>query len=264
MTAGALVADRPALGQLPGARSLRPRCRSGLNVPTFDLDGVATRTRRRSALAGGATRTDVDFGYRGGGTIGDTVFVDINANNTPDPGEGAAGVDMTAHLVRSERRARRRGRSRLHDDDERVGRVLLHRFAGRQLPRVGRRDRPARRCGADRRSRRWERQHQHVDARRRRHEQQPGLRLRRPVDRPVGHEDRRWRDHHSRRGVVPYTINYGNSATATTPADRRDADRDDPGQLDVQCRCLDGRLGRAGPPPAPYTSGRSLRARPVR
>jgi len=43
----------------------------------------------------GVDRTDVDFGYRGVGTVGDRVFLDANANGTFDADEGLDGVVVT-------------------------------------------------------------------------------------------------------------------------------------------------------------------------
>ncbi|MFO0878956.1 MAG: SdrD B-like domain-containing protein [Gemmataceae bacterium] len=36
-----------------------------------------------------------DFGYRGPGSIGDTIFLDVNNNGVPDTGEGIANVTVT-------------------------------------------------------------------------------------------------------------------------------------------------------------------------
>ncbi|MCZ2341186.1 MAG: isopeptide-forming domain-containing fimbrial protein, partial [Bacteroidales bacterium] len=38
---------------------------------------------------------DQDFGYQGPGLIGDTIFLDVNNNGMPDPGEGITGVPVT-------------------------------------------------------------------------------------------------------------------------------------------------------------------------
>src|SRR5207253_1129676 len=40
-------------------------------TPTYDLDGVATANVASFDLAGGENKTDVDFGYRGAGQVGD-------------------------------------------------------------------------------------------------------------------------------------------------------------------------------------------------
>ncbi|MFO0878955.1 MAG: SdrD B-like domain-containing protein [Gemmataceae bacterium] len=39
--------------------------------------------------------TTRDFGYRGPGSIGDTIFLDVNNNGLPDVGEGIANVTVT-------------------------------------------------------------------------------------------------------------------------------------------------------------------------
>lgn len=62
---------------------------------TFDLDGVASAHIAAFALAGGQNRTDVDFGYRGTGSLGDRIWLDFNANTTQDVGEvGINGVTV--------------------------------------------------------------------------------------------------------------------------------------------------------------------------
>ena len=56
--------------------------------PTYDLDGVGATPHAASAtLAAGATRTDVDFGYRGDASLGDRVWLDRNDDGAQDPGE---------------------------------------------------------------------------------------------------------------------------------------------------------------------------------
>ncbi len=65
-------------------------------VPSYDLDGVGTAHIATAALTGGQNRTDVDFGYRGQGTIGDRVWEDANGNGVQDGGEaGINGVTVT-------------------------------------------------------------------------------------------------------------------------------------------------------------------------
>ncbi|HJX29856.1 MAG TPA: SdrD B-like domain-containing protein [Thermoanaerobaculia bacterium] len=67
-------------------------------VPSFDLDGTASANTATAALAGGANRTDVDFGYRGTAALGDRVWYDIDGDGAQDPVEsGLAGV--TVQLV---------------------------------------------------------------------------------------------------------------------------------------------------------------------
>ena len=71
--------------------------------PTYDLDGAATTPHSAShvALAAGQQRTDVDFGYTGQNTVGDTVWVDADADGVQDSGEGGIGnltVTLTADI----------------------------------------------------------------------------------------------------------------------------------------------------------------------
>jgi fimbrial isopeptide formation D2 family protein/uncharacterized repeat protein (TIGR01451 family) len=54
---------------------------------TFDLNGGLDNSANRT-LALGEAATDVDFGYRGAASVGDTVFLDRNANGIREAGEG--------------------------------------------------------------------------------------------------------------------------------------------------------------------------------
>ena len=66
----------------------------GLNA-SFDLDPTADGATVVT-LADGEDRADVDFGYRGSGSVGDTVWLDLNGDGVIDPGEpGIPGVDVT-------------------------------------------------------------------------------------------------------------------------------------------------------------------------
>jgi hypothetical protein len=66
-------------------------------APTYDLDGTGTPNTAAVTLAGGASRTDVDFGYRGTRTLGDRVWNDVDGDGVQDSGEpGINGV--TVHL----------------------------------------------------------------------------------------------------------------------------------------------------------------------
>jgi uncharacterized repeat protein (TIGR01451 family) len=69
---------------------------AGVAVPTFDRDGLATPNTAAVALPTGGTVTDVDFGYVGAGSIGDTIFNDLDQSGGPGAGEGLAGVRVTA------------------------------------------------------------------------------------------------------------------------------------------------------------------------
>ena len=61
---------------------------------TYDLDGVADSTTGFTA-APGETVTDVDFGYGGWGSIGGTVWLDVDGDSTLDAGEpGFEGADV--------------------------------------------------------------------------------------------------------------------------------------------------------------------------
>ena len=65
-------------------------------APTYDLDGIASANIASASLAGGQNRSDVDFGYRGTGSIGDRVWIDFNNNGIQDVGEaGLNGVTVT-------------------------------------------------------------------------------------------------------------------------------------------------------------------------
>ncbi len=69
----------------------------GLRLATFDLDGIATP----NAVTGitvdpGENQLDVDFSYRGNGSIGDTVWYDLDGDGVQDADEfGIAGVTVT-------------------------------------------------------------------------------------------------------------------------------------------------------------------------
>ncbi|HEX3530837.1 MAG TPA: SdrD B-like domain-containing protein [Thermoanaerobaculia bacterium] len=72
-----------------------PSSLPGGAVPTYDLDGTATPNVTTVTLAAGQSRTDVDFGYRGNGSLGDRVWLDYNANGVQDAGEiGINGVTV--------------------------------------------------------------------------------------------------------------------------------------------------------------------------
>jgi uncharacterized repeat protein (TIGR01451 family) len=63
-------------------------------TPTFDLDGIATPHQAVVTL-GNAPRFDVDFGYRGTGSIGDLVWEDTNGNGSFDAGEPGLAAALT-------------------------------------------------------------------------------------------------------------------------------------------------------------------------
>ncbi|MEP7013746.1 MAG: SdrD B-like domain-containing protein, partial [Acidobacteriota bacterium] len=53
-------------------------------APTYDLDGTGTPNIAAAPLTGGQNRTDVDFGYRGTGSIGDRVWIDNDGDGVQD------------------------------------------------------------------------------------------------------------------------------------------------------------------------------------
>ena len=65
-----------------------------VNQPTFDLDGTGTpNTATFDLTAPTPARSDVNFGYTGGGTVGSRVWDDVNGNGIQDAGEpGIPGV----------------------------------------------------------------------------------------------------------------------------------------------------------------------------
>ncbi len=62
---------------------------------TVDPDGVLNHQATATLTNGSPTNLTRDFGYRGSGAIGDTVFLDVNNNNVADAGEGITGVQVT-------------------------------------------------------------------------------------------------------------------------------------------------------------------------
>ena len=67
-------------------------------TPTYDLDSATSSPDSTTtySLASGESTDRVDFGYTGSGSIGDTVWNDINGDGIQDSGEnGLAGVSIT-------------------------------------------------------------------------------------------------------------------------------------------------------------------------
>jgi len=66
-------------------------------VATYDLDGLGSLNTAAVTLdAGNENRLDVDFGYRGRSSIGDTIWNDANRDGVQQPGEvGIPGVGLT-------------------------------------------------------------------------------------------------------------------------------------------------------------------------
>jgi len=67
--------------------------------PSFDLDGSGTANTALATVTAagpGQNRRDVDFGYNGGGLIGDTIWFDRNGDGVRTVDEpGLGGVDVT-------------------------------------------------------------------------------------------------------------------------------------------------------------------------
>ncbi|MEO5714797.1 MAG: SdrD B-like domain-containing protein [Luteolibacter sp.] len=67
--------------------------------PTYDLNGIATANKTSVVLTPGQVRSDVDFGYVGSASIGNTIYNDLNGDGTKaatDP--GLAGVKVFIDL----------------------------------------------------------------------------------------------------------------------------------------------------------------------
>ncbi len=63
---------------------------------TFDLDGLGTPDNASIALADGENNNNVDFGYTGAGSIGDTIFFDADNSGGETPGDaGIPGITVT-------------------------------------------------------------------------------------------------------------------------------------------------------------------------
>lgn len=67
---------------------------TGLDDPTYDLDGIGSPDVADVTVGSGETRNDVDFGYQGTATVGDTVFVDYDGNGLIGSNEGIPDVDV--------------------------------------------------------------------------------------------------------------------------------------------------------------------------
>ncbi len=79
----------------PGTYTVRVSNLPAGVAETYDLDGVATANQATFTLGAGQNRTDVDFGYRYTGSVGDRVWIDANGNGTQDAGEtGLNGVTV--------------------------------------------------------------------------------------------------------------------------------------------------------------------------
>ncbi len=69
---------------------------AGMDIQTYDLDGTTTPHSVEITLDPGEDQLDVDFSYRGDGSIGDTVWFDHDGDGAIDTGEpGIGGVTVT-------------------------------------------------------------------------------------------------------------------------------------------------------------------------
>ena len=76
--------------------STLPKTGAGTPIPnTVDPDGGTPNTSVTTLTTALPSNQLQDFGYRGPGEIGDTIFLDVNNNGVPNPGEGIAGVSVT-------------------------------------------------------------------------------------------------------------------------------------------------------------------------
>lgn len=79
---------------LPGIYTVTVVPPSGYE-PTFDVDGIGTLNVATVTLTAPNSDLNVDFGYRGNGLLGDTVWVDSNGDGIQDTGEtGIAGATI--------------------------------------------------------------------------------------------------------------------------------------------------------------------------
>lgn len=69
----------------------------GITVPTADLDGPGSANTADVPLSSGQSRTDVDFGYTGTASVGDTIYLDLDGDGLPESGEGIPNV--TVHVT---------------------------------------------------------------------------------------------------------------------------------------------------------------------
>lgn len=69
---------------------------AGITAPSYDLDGTGTANQATLSVTSGTSRTDVDFGYRGTGTIGDRVWFDLNGDGLATGETGLANIGITA------------------------------------------------------------------------------------------------------------------------------------------------------------------------
>ena len=95
------AAGQYTFGDLPAGRyTVRVTPPAG-TTPTYDSDGLASANQATHDLTAGEDNTDQDFGYRGDGSIGDTVFLDVAADGgafDPLVDRGLPGVDVLLEI----------------------------------------------------------------------------------------------------------------------------------------------------------------------
>ena len=87
---------------LPAGRYTVRTTQPAGTTPTSDADGLGSTNQSTHDLTAGETNVLQDFGYRGNGSIGDTIFFDYLGDGGPlNPAEndrGIAGVDVTLEI----------------------------------------------------------------------------------------------------------------------------------------------------------------------
>ena len=142
--------------------------------PSYDLDGIATPNIATLTVTAGQNRTDVDFGYKNNGSVGDRVWLDGNGNGIQDAGE--AGINgVTVQLLDAQRQ--RRGGHRRPPPATATTRSATWPPAPTRVKVVRRARCPAGRRGDLRPRRHRDGQHGHLHARRRRQPHRRRLRL---------------------------------------------------------------------------------------
>ncbi|MFO0878958.1 MAG: SdrD B-like domain-containing protein [Gemmataceae bacterium] len=93
---GGLPVDSPGAFRVTVDTTASVFTTNNLTTQTFDADGTGTPNQSQVSLVSATPnpRTQ-DFGYRGPGSIGDTIFLDVNNNGLPDTGEGIANVQVS-------------------------------------------------------------------------------------------------------------------------------------------------------------------------
>jgi uncharacterized repeat protein (TIGR01451 family)/fimbrial isopeptide formation D2 family protein len=83
-------------GATPGVyQAVASALPDGLTQATYDLDGAGTPSQAQFPVSSGQSRSDIDFGYRGAGSIGNFAWSDLDHDGVQDAGEpGLAGVTV--------------------------------------------------------------------------------------------------------------------------------------------------------------------------